>query len=67
MAPFFQHHFCNFIEIFHLLVGTGVGCKLNAVPIGIKEVDALEDAMVGGPQNIDARLYQAFLGREKLF
>ena len=52
-APLVQHVPLHFVQGFVHLGGAGVGGQLQAVTIGVKEVNAFENGVVGRAQYIN--------------
>ena len=53
-APLVQHVPLHFVQSFVHLGSAGVGGQFQAVTVGVKEVNALEDGVVGGAQHFNA-------------
>ena len=62
LAPFLEHQWRHPFELGILLGRADIAGKLEAVTIGIKEIDRTEDAMIGRPEHVDALCLNMCLG-----
>ena len=65
LRPLVEHLPFARVELGVHLGRAHVGGQFQAVAVGVKKVDALEDGVVGGAQHVDARGLQPVLGRQQ--
>ena len=54
LTPLFEHIGRDSMELRHLSLSACIDRAIEAVAIGIPEVDRLKNAMIGWPQDLDA-------------
>ena len=65
LAPLFEHRGRDPVELGHLLWRAGVGGELDPMAVGVKEVDGLEDPVVGRAEDVEPLSFKLRLVCEK--
>ena len=59
--PFLEHIWRNLFELRHLLWRMDIRREFQAVPVRVKEIDGLEDAMMCRAEHLYISRFEAFL------